>query len=89
MNAPVTAATGQMIMYSAGAGQQALDRLGSQDSEAHGVFTRVLIKELQAALLELKQMRAYVMQGVEQETLESAIQDNETRLAEIKRKVIQ
>jgi uncharacterized caspase-like protein len=45
--APVTAATGQMIMYSAGAGQQALDRLGSQDSDPHGVFTRVLIKELE------------------------------------------
>jgi hypothetical protein len=44
--APVTAATGQMIMYSAGAGQQALDRLGPQDSDPHGVFTRVLIKEL-------------------------------------------
>jgi hypothetical protein len=49
----------------------------------------VLIKQLQAALLELKQMRAYVMQGVEQHMLESAIQDNETRLAEIRRKVIQ
>jgi hypothetical protein len=34
-------------------------------------------------------MRAYVVQGVEQEMLESAIVDNETRLAEIRRKVIQ
>lgn len=49
----------------------------------------VLIKQLQAALLELKQMRAYVVPGIEQEMLESAIMDNETRLAEIKRKVIQ
>lgn len=49
----------------------------------------VLIKQLQAALLELKQMRAYVVQGVEQEMLESAIEINETRLAEIRRKVIQ
>jgi hypothetical protein len=49
----------------------------------------VLIQQLEAALLGLKQMRAYVVQGVEQEMLESAIVDNETRLAEIKRKVIQ
>ena len=44
--APVTAATGQMVMYSAGAGQEALDRLGPHDSNPHGVFTRVLIEEL-------------------------------------------
>jgi hypothetical protein len=49
----------------------------------------VLIQQLEAALLGLKQMRASVVQGVEQEMLESAIVDNETRLAEIKRKVIQ
>jgi hypothetical protein len=49
----------------------------------------VLIKQLQAALLELKQMRAYVVQGVEQEILESAIEDNETRWVEIRREVIQ
>ncbi len=44
--APVTAATGQMIMYSAGAGQEALDRLGDSDADPNGVFTRVLIKEI-------------------------------------------
>jgi Caspase domain len=44
--APVTAATGQMIMYSAGAGQEALDRLGAGDSDPNGLFTRVLIHEL-------------------------------------------
>ena len=49
----------------------------------------MLIKQLQAALVELKQMRAYVVQGVEQEMLESVIVDNETMLAEIRRKVIQ
>ena len=48
-----------------------------------------LIRQLQAGLLGLKQMRAYAMQGVEQELLESVIVDNETRLAEIRRKVIQ
>lgn len=44
--APTTAATGQMIMFSAGAGQQALDKLGSDDKESNGVFTRVLLKEM-------------------------------------------
>jgi hypothetical protein len=44
--APVTAATGQMILYSAGAGQEALDNLGPADRNPNGVFTRVLIGEL-------------------------------------------
>ena len=44
--APVTAANGQMVMYSAGAGQEALDRLGPNDRSPNGVFTRVLIKHM-------------------------------------------
>ncbi|HET9331469.1 MAG TPA: caspase family protein [Steroidobacteraceae bacterium] len=44
--APVTAATGEMVLYSAGAGQEALDRLGGQDNDPNGLFTRVLIKEI-------------------------------------------
>lgn len=44
--APTTAATGQMIMFSAGSGQQALDKLGPGDKERNGVFTRVLLKEM-------------------------------------------
>ena len=44
--APTTAATGQMVMFSAGAGQQALDSLGATDREKNGVFTRVLLKEM-------------------------------------------
>ena len=42
----MTPATGQMIMYSAGAGQAALDNLGPHDTNANGVFTRVLIQEM-------------------------------------------
>ncbi len=45
--APVTAATGQMVLYSAGAGQEALDRLGPSDPDPNGVFTRVLIREIE------------------------------------------
>ena len=44
--APVAAANGQMVLYSAGAGQAARDRLGPNDSDPNGVFTRVLIKEI-------------------------------------------
>lgn len=44
--APTTAATGQMVMFSAGAGQQALDKLGNSDKDKNGVFTRVLLKEM-------------------------------------------
>jgi uncharacterized caspase-like protein len=44
--APTSAASGQMVMYSAGAGQQALDRLGPNDQERNGLFTRVLLREM-------------------------------------------
>lgn len=44
--APTTAATGQMIVFSAGTGQQALDRLDANDKNKNGVFTRVFIKEM-------------------------------------------
>jgi hypothetical protein len=44
--APVTAATGQMVLYSAGAGQEALDRLGPHDADPNGVFTRAFIREI-------------------------------------------
>jgi hypothetical protein len=46
--APVTAATGQMILYSAGAGQEALDSLGVGDRDPNGVFTRVFVKEIKS-----------------------------------------
>lgn len=48
-----------------------------------------LIRQLEAALLGLTQMRAFVGQGVELEMLESTIKQNETKLAAIRRKVIQ
>ncbi len=45
--APTTAATGQMVVFSAGTGQQALDRLGNTDKNKNGVFTRTFLKEMQ------------------------------------------
>ena len=44
--APTTAATGQMAMFSAGSGQQALDKLGQNDKDKNGLFTRILLKEM-------------------------------------------
>jgi hypothetical protein len=43
---PVQTATGQMVIYSAGAGQTAIDRLGGRDRDPNGLFTRVLLKEI-------------------------------------------
>ena len=43
---PTTAATGQMVIFSAGTGQQALDRLGPTDKGKNGIFTRVFLKEM-------------------------------------------
>ncbi|MEI8303550.1 MAG: caspase family protein [Burkholderiales bacterium] len=44
--APTNAATGQMVIFSAGAGQQALDRLGPGDKDPNGLFTRVFLREM-------------------------------------------
>ncbi len=45
--APTTAATGQMIVFSAGTGQQALDKLGPNDKDKNGLFTRIFVREMQ------------------------------------------
>lgn len=45
--APTTAATGQMVIFSAGTGQQALDKLNSADKNKNGLFTRVFVQEMQ------------------------------------------
>ncbi len=44
--APTSAATGQMVIFSAGTGQQALDNLGPADKNPNGVFTRTFLKEI-------------------------------------------
>ena len=54
--ASTSAATGQMVMFSAGTGQQALDRLGPQDREPHGLFTRVLLKEIDKPGVSIERM---------------------------------
>ncbi len=44
---PTSAANGQMVVYSAGSGQRALDRLGDTDRSPNGVFTRVFVKAIE------------------------------------------
>jgi uncharacterized caspase-like protein len=44
--AATSAATGQMVIYAAGEGQKALDRLSEDDPVRNGVFTRVLVREM-------------------------------------------
>lgn len=43
----VGGANGQMVIYSAGEGQQALDSLSENDPVKNGLFTRVFIKEME------------------------------------------
>jgi acyl-[acyl carrier protein]--UDP-N-acetylglucosamine O-acyltransferase len=43
--APTSAATGQMVVFSAGTGQQALDNLGGADKNKNGLFTRIFLQE--------------------------------------------
>ena len=45
--APTTAATGQMVIFSAGTGQQALDKLNNADKNKNGLFTRIFVQEMQ------------------------------------------
>jgi hypothetical protein len=54
--APVMAADGQAVLYSAGAGQEALDNLGPRDKDPNGVFTRVLIREITTPGLSFDQV---------------------------------
>lgn len=66
--APTTAATGQMVIFSAGAGQQALDRLGPMDKSKNGLFTRIFIKEMQKPGLSVDR----VLRNVRNEVVELA-----------------
>lgn len=51
--APTNAATGQMIIFAAGSGQQALDKLDKDDKNKNGLFTRVFVQEMQTPNLTI------------------------------------
>ena len=60
----VSGATGQMVIYSAGEGQQALDRLGDNDPVKNGLFTRVFVREMEAAGVSVDQVARKVREEV-------------------------
>lgn len=62
--AAATPATGQMVLYAAGAGQTALDRLGPNDLTKNGVFTRVLLREMQRPGIPVDRVLKNVRQEV-------------------------
>ena len=43
---PTSVANGQIVVFSAGTGQKALDRLNNEDLSPNGLFTRVLLSEI-------------------------------------------
>jgi hypothetical protein len=63
--ANVATAKGTFIMYSAGAGQSALDRLGDSDPETTSVYTRVLLSRLATPGVKLRDLAASVRDEVE------------------------
>ncbi len=57
---------GTFIMYSAGAGQTALDRLDDNDPDTTSVYTRVLLARLSSPGLKLRDLAASIRDDVEQ-----------------------
>ena len=64
--APTTAATGQMVIFSAGTGQQALDKLNNADKNKNGLFTRVFVQEMQKPNLTIDRVVKNVRNQVAQ-----------------------
>jgi hypothetical protein len=48
-----------------------------------------LLKQLESTVLGLKQLRGYVGQGVAQHMLDELIEEGESKLVEMKRKLLQ
>ena len=63
---PIEPAKGQMIVYSASKGQQALDRLGDDDKDPNGVFTRELIKRMKHPGMRVEDVVREVQDAVEE-----------------------
>lgn len=56
---------GQMVVYSASRGQQALDRLGENDPNPNGVFTREFIARMQKPGVKIENLMREVQDSVE------------------------
>ncbi len=64
-------AQGTFIMFSAGAGQQALDRLSDSDENPNSVFTRTLLPLMREPGLEIGELAKRVKRGVNKLALSS------------------
>jgi len=62
--ATTSPATGQMVLFSAGAGQSALDSLGASDRDPNGLFTRVLLKRMREPGVPVDQVLRNVREEV-------------------------
>lgn len=63
--APTTPATGQMIVFSAGNGQLALDSLGDKDTVRNGLFAREFAKEIRQPGRDVRDVMMSVRESVE------------------------
>jgi Caspase domain/Bacterial SH3 domain len=63
--ANVVTSKGTFIMYSAGVGQAALDRLGEADPDPTSVYTRVLVARLDSPGVKLRDLAASIRSDVE------------------------
>ncbi|MFY9261875.1 MAG: SUMF1/EgtB/PvdO family nonheme iron enzyme [Gallionella sp.] len=72
--ASTSPANGQMVIYSAGAGQKALDKLDDKDKDPNGLFTRIFLKEMAKpnvpigqVLQNVREQVVYLAKGVGQD----------------------
>ena len=64
---PISNAEGVMVVYAAGASQQALDRLSARDTDPNGLFTREFIKAMRKPGLNVQDMISEVKLAVIQQ----------------------
>ena len=65
--APVSPAVGQMVIFSAGTGQEALDKLGRGDTARNGLFVREFVRQMRRAGVPIDQMLRDVRDEVERQ----------------------
>ena len=62
---PVEPVKGQLVVYSAARGQQALDRLSSSDKNPNGIFTREFISRMRQPGIRIQELARDVQEAVE------------------------
>lgn len=63
--APMSPATGQMVVYAAGSGQVALDGLGDRDPIRNGIFASEFAREMRTPGIDVREMMLTVRESVE------------------------